>query len=364
MARASRRCLMGTGMLAVMPAFLSIAAVAQAQDVSVGYALISPDRAAGLIHAPQTPARAALLRAAERAMARPASTARERLHIESMLPGQELYDSSLEALRELRAIRDLALAGRLTGQARYADKAAEFLGAWVSTYRVRFNPINDTDFDNLFIAWDLLPSTHRPPHQMAMTRMLRELSEGYLDHPLRGSTATNNWNSHRVKLIVMAALSLGDPTLLLRARQAYEAQLQANIRPDGSTIDFSERDAIHYVVYSLEPLAMAALALRYHGEDWTVAVNRALPRGFAWVTPFADGSRTHQEFVNTRVGFDRQRAAAGVPGFSGPFDRRKARFLMALAARLDPAYAPLSRSLRTEVWQESWLEVVYPLSAS
>jgi len=337
------------------------ASAANAQTAQAGYALVSPARAEALAATPDSPARAALLRSAERAMALPSSKARERVHVEGTLPGQGIFDESAEALRELPAIRDLALAARVTGQRRYADKAASFLERWLELYRVSFNPIDESGFDSLFVAWDVLPEAQRAPLAQAMARMLRRFAQGYLDNPLRGQTATNNWNSHRAKLIVLAAFATGDTALIARARQTFEAQLSANIRADGSTLDFALRDAVHYVTYSLEPLAMAAYAARLHGEDWTGFAGGALARGFAWIAPYADGSKSHAEFVNSREPFDRRRAEAGVPGFAGPFDRRKTRLLMALAARLDPAYTPIARELRTEVWQESWLEVLYPL---
>lgn len=339
------------------------ATAADAQTAPAGYALVSPARAEALAATPDSPARAALLRAADRALAQPASKARERVHVEGTLPGQGIYDESADALRELPAIRDLAFAARLTGQARYADKAASFLERWLELYRVSFNPIDETAFDNLFVAWEVLPEAQRAPRAQAMARMLRRFAQGYLDNPLRGQTATNNWNSHRTKLIALAAFATGDADLIARARAAFEAQLGANIRGDGSTVDFALRDAVHYVTYSLEPLAMAAFAARQHGENWTALADSALARGFAWIAPYADGSKSHAEFVNSREPFDRRRAEAGVPGFAGPFDRRKTRLLMALAARLDPAYLPIARELRTEVWQESWLEVLYPLGS-
>lgn len=337
------------------------AGAAHAQTAQAGFALVSPQRAEALATMPDSPVRAALLRAAERAMAQPASKARERVRVEGTLPGQDIHDESREALRELPAIRDLALAARLTGQTRYADKAASFLERWASLYRVSFNPIDETAFDNLFVAWDLLPAAQRRPLEPAMAQLLRQFAQGYLDNPRRGQTATNNWNSHRAKLIALAAFATGDAALIARARQTFEAQLSANIRADGSTIDFAERDAVHYVTYSLEPLAMAAFAARLHGEDWTVLADGALARGFAWIAPYADGSKSHMEFVNSRVAFDRRRAEAGVAGFAGPFERHKTRLLMGLASRLDPAYAPLARALRTEAWQESWLEILHPL---
>lgn len=325
-----------------------------------GFALVSPERAAALRDLPASPGRAALLRAADRALTR-SPHAMARVHVEGTLPGQGIYNESQEALRDLPAVRDLAIAFRLTGEPRYAEAAARFLSAWVETYRVSFNPIDETAFEHLFVAWDLLTETYRAPIASRFGEMLRDFSVGYLAHPLRGSTATNNWNSHRVKLIVLAAFALGDAGVIDQAYSAYVSQLRSNIREDGSTIDFAERDAINYVTYSLEPLAVAALAARHHGHDWMESEDGALRRGFSWLQPFADGTKIHEEFVRSTVSFDRTRAAAGLPGFSGTFDRMKTRLVMALAARLDPRFAPTARALRTEVWQNAWLELLHPI---
>ncbi|MFX5817457.1 alginate lyase family protein, partial [Acinetobacter baumannii] len=76
------------------------------------------------------------------------------------------------------------------------------------------------------------------------------------------------WNSHRVKLAVLAAAALQDDRLWGRARQAFDAQVARNIRADGSTLDMEERDALHYVVYDLEPLVRAAQVAQGRGEQW------------------------------------------------------------------------------------------------
>jgi len=43
------------------------------------------------------------------------------------------------------------------------------------------------------------------------------------------------------------------------------------------------------------------------------------------------------------------------------FQPAKARPAMALAARLDPRFAATARALRTEAWQDPWLELLFPL---
>jgi len=310
---------------------------ASAADVlPTGFALVSPQETVALRDLTQSPARAAVLRAADRAVGR-TPKAMARVHMEGTLPGKGIYDESQEALRDLPAARDLALAGRLTGDPRYVEAARRIVKAWIEIYNVSFNPIDETSFDTLLVAWDLLPEAARAGLESGAGRLFRDLSEGYLAHPLKGNTAINNWNSHRVKLIALAAFALGDPALIARAHDAYRTQLRANIRADGSTLDFELRDAVHYVVYDLEPLAVAALAAGRHGHDWVAEENAALIRGLAWLEPYAAGEKVHQEFARTTLAFDRTRRQAGLPGFDGPFDPKKARTAMALAARLDPA---------------------------
>ncbi|MBL8691525.1 MAG: alginate lyase family protein [Rhodospirillaceae bacterium] len=345
--------------LAVVAALLVTPALA-ADPRPRGYALIPPDTAAALSSLAASPARAAALRAADRVATR-SPHAMARVHVEGTLPGQGIYDQSAEALRDLPAARDLALASRLTGDARYAEASVRLMAAWIGTYQVAFNPIDETGFDMLMVAWDLLAPGRRAGLEEGYGRMLHAFARGYLDRPLKGGTAVNNWNSHRVKLIVLAAFALEDPALIAEARAAYVAQLRANIRADGSTIDFELRDAIHYVVFDMEPLATVALAARQHGQDWVGEADGALIRALAWLEPYAIGSRTHVEFANTRITFDRTRRDAGVKGFEGMFDPKKARTAMALAGRLDPRFVGTARAMRTEPWQDAWLELLIPI---
>ena len=325
------------------------------------YAFVTPEQADGLAQRERDAPAAAMLRAAARVVDR-APHALPLVHVEGTLPGHGIYDSSREALRDLPAARDLAIAGRLTGDLQCSGAAARFVSAWATTYTPSLNPIDETGFDALFMAWDLLPDTIREPLQPAMEKFLRAFALGYLQHPPKGSTAVNNWNSHRVKLATMAAFAGGDERLVAHAHDRYREQLQANIDSNGLTFDFSQRDALHYVVYSLEPLLMAALAARQHGQDWWPDEGQRLSLALDWLLPYATGKKTHIEFANTTVQFDRVRRDAGLQGFDGMFDPKVARLAYALAARLDMRYAELAQSLKDAPWQDAWLELVVPLA--
>jgi hypothetical protein len=141
---------------------------------------------------------------------------------------------------------------------------------------------------------------------------------------------------------------LGDAKLFNRARRQFRDHLDRNLLPDGEPVDFRQRDALHYVVYDLEPLVRAAMAARLRGEDWlrvTGETGRSLALGLEWLTPYARGEQTHHEFVRTKVEFDRQRQVRGVPGFNGIWDRKRSTHLYWLATTLDPVYRKTAISI-------------------
>jgi hypothetical protein len=269
---------------------------------------------------------------------------------EGTLPHQGIYDQSVEAERDWTAALELALGDRLKGETALAQRSVAFISAWLAVYKSNLNPIDETNLDQFMLAYDLLSEAERSPIADGWAKYLRTFAAAYLDSmpTIKGGTATNNWQSHRVKLATLAAFGSGDQTLIDRSRAAYRKQLADNLKPDGSTIDFTERNAIDYVTYDLQPLLTAALAGKTHGQDWYADMNAAnvgLRQALLWLQPYADGSKTHDEFVHSTVEFDRTRAAAGLPGFAGPWKPQGAETVFTLAARLDADFAVLAASL-------------------
>ncbi|MFO1183466.1 MAG: alginate lyase family protein [Bauldia sp.] len=353
-----RAVLAGAAALALAPRL----AAAQVPDASAAFALLPRTAAAGLTGLPSAaPKGAAAAEAARAQMAAYALRSARRwidrapqpmpvVHTEGTLPHQGIYDQSVEAKKDWQATRDLALGSRLAGDGAMAGKTVALIKAWLGVYKPSFNPIDETDLDRLMTAFDLLEGSARAPVAADYGKFLAALASGYLDRmpTLKGGTATNNWQSHRVKLATLAAYGAGDKALIERARAAYKKQLADNLRADGSVLDFAERDALHYVTYDLEPLLMAALAAKTHGEDWYGEKNAAgvgLKEALLWLAPYAEGKKTHQEFVRSTVAFDAARAKAGLPGFAGLWNKEEGEEVFTLAARLDAAFAPLAAAL-------------------
>jgi len=325
------------------------------------HAILGPDYAKS---AASDPAARQILARAEAALTR-APGAIPRLHTEGTLPGKGIRDISLKAKEDQPIVLNLALAWRLTGDRRFLDQAGRYLEAWADIYRMSFNPIDETGFDTLILATDLTEADLPLALQAKLDGFWRRMAEGYLD-AMRGKPKHfyTNWQSHRVKLAAMAAFQIGDAELILRARRAFEAQVATNILADGSVFDFHERDALHYVTYDLDPLLMAALAARMHGQDWYRLKNPAgasLQRALAWLEPYARGDRAHVEFARSTIQFDRDRAKAGQGEYAPhPWDPGNAVGTYALAAHIDPAYRDFARQLqdRTGRNPQAWLALL------
>lgn len=292
-----------------------------------------------------------------------------RLHTEGTLPHEGIYDQSVEAEKDLDLMRNAALAWRATTDDRFLKLVDRLLYAWVTTYQPSFNPIDETQFEGLILAYDMTASALPVKTRNATMAFLTKFANGYIaqidaqPRPLAG-TFRNNWQSHRIKLIAMAAFTLDNRKMIAAAQRLFVEHIGDNIEPDGSTVDFTERDALHYVTYDLQPLVTAALAARRHNRNWLperAPSGATLAAALNWLTPYALGQKTHEEFVHSTVAFDAKRREAGLPGYSGEWDPKNAAELFHLAARLDGRYAPIA--LKLAPTPPAWLAVCLPLPA-
>jgi len=289
-----------------------------------------------------------------------------RVHTEGTLPHQGIWDQSVEAKKDLPLLRDLALVWRVSHDRPTLMRLATLLDAWASIYQPSFNPIDETDFDALIDAYAVTQADLPPDTREKVAALLHAWSAGYLDrmqHPAKPGRGiwTNNWQSHRIKLATLAAVALGDAQLFEAARVQFRKQLTQNLHADGESIDFEERDALHYTVYDLEPLVRAAMAARLRDEDWLNLPGDSgatLAAGLNWLLPFALGEKTHEEYVHTTVKFDLQRRDAGVAGFSGQWQPKSSGQLYWLASTLDARYLPVAQKL---FGAPPWISACWPL---
>lgn len=349
-----RRTLLGT--LSVLP--LGCAnLLSKPRDESRSFALTPVARAKRLNELVPADVAGIAIEAARLTLDRPAQPI-PLVRTAGLLPGEGLRTVSMRAQDDWREVRMQALAYRLSRNPAHAERAIANLTAWMTSYTPSFNPIDETQLPSVLLGFDLVQDLLPNSMVERVHEFSAHLATGYLaEKVLVGdrNTESNNWHSHRMKLATTGAYASGDAGLIAGARKAFIRHALRNIRPDGTTLDFEERDALHYVVYTIEPMLMAAAVAAAHGDDWYGApeVQGRFALALEWLKPYALGERTHQEFVRSTVAFDRKRANAGVKGFSGQFDRYKAVNVYWIAAQLDPRFRPVSDALSPP---ERWLQ--------
>ena len=335
-----------------------VSAGAGAADSSPAFAFISPAVAAGLESEAGTLVAQDIIKRAEHNLTKSPSPM-PKVHTEGTLPHKGIRDQSIQAEGDWKLMLDFALAYRLTGDSRFLSTTEKFMSAWAGVYQLSFNPIDETSLDQMIFAYDLTNAALTPATRDKMRDFLRNMSQGYLDKMAHGKKDNANWQSHRIKLAVLAAYAVGDPQLIAQARQTFQQQVSANIKADGSVVDFYKRDALHYVVYDLEPLTTAAVAAKAHGEDWfhaSVSGGSSIEKAMDWLTPFTLGQKQHEEFVHSKVAFDAARAKVGLKGYSGMWEPASSIKLYQLASLADPKYAGILKQIpSSEEHLQDWL---------
>lgn len=348
-------CLPGRRLLLGGLLLLPFAGTRAAEDhAAIPFALTSRQDADALrSRVPATVARQ-VVRAAQKAIERPVHLM-DKVRTGGLLDGEDGRAESQQAQEDWRQARLQALAWRLSGDNAHFDVARKLVLAWTGgAYQPSFSPVDETELASMLMGFDLIQQRFDQAEHRQVQAFARLLATGYLADPIKvggPSTARNNWHSHRIKIGTAAAFVTGDAALIARAKERFLAHLPRNIGEGGVPFDFEQRDALHYATYSLEPLLTCALMAKNHGDDWYGAPGAArLGEALAWLRPYAEGRKTHAEFANSAVPFDRKRVAAKQKGFTGNWDRSGAANVYLLASRFDGAYAPLARELQPAPW--------------
>jgi hypothetical protein len=305
-----------------------------------------------------------LLKAASAALGREPRPI-EIIRTEGLLDRDPARIATHESFKDMPRIAALSFAWLVSGDTRYAAKTRDFLVAWAGTNRASGDPIDETNLEPLIVAYDLVAAGLSASERSALGAWLGSVAAAEIAGRKAGSdTGFNNWNSHRLKIVGLIGFVLGRPDLVDYAQRGFREQIQADLRADGSSFDFEERDALHYHCYTLEPLLSLATAARVSGSDWFGYVapgGASLRKSVDFLLPFVTGEKQHAEYLGSRVKFDRERAASGQPSFRPGrlFEPREARAVLEEMMAFDPSILPvLQKAFGSGSAFPSWASLV------
>ena len=276
------------------------------------------------------------------------------IRTEGLLQGDPRKAATWAALRDLHKLYALAMAYRVTRQREYLDKASVYLIAWADSNFSRGDPIDDTNLDPAIEAYGMIKGNLLPGENKRIGRWLKRIADAEIHARFNDSTRTtahNNWNSHRLKIVGEIGFAIGDKTLQNYVIAGIREQIGRNLLPDGRSEDLVSRDAIHYHLYDLEPLLKLAIVLKQAtGADYytyEAPGGSSIKKSVDWLLPYLDGRQTHAEFVNSTVEFDKRRAQNGESSYKAGtiFDPRSGIATLLLAAYFDESLLALAQRL-------------------
>lgn len=287
---------------------------------------------------------------AHRALTRPGRPV-ERIRTAGRLANDPLKRESIAGLADMKSLAALAQADVVLPGGPYAVAAKRLILGWARTNRPTGSPIDETKLEPLFVAYDLTRRRFTEEEGKSVDVWLRRMAHLELQNVrTNATTAHNNWNSHRLKIVGMIGFLLADQDLINEAVRGFKTQIDLNLNGDGSSVDFHTRDALRYHCYDLEPLLTLAVAAQQNGIDlfdYRSPNGASLSKSIEFLVPYCTGARVHAEWVHSQVPFDRRRADRGETGFSpgSQFDPHRALRIFVLASFFDGRYLQLARHI-------------------
>lgn len=264
---------------------------------------------------------------------------------EGKLQGDPKKTATAFALKDMPKIYGSALVYKVDGDKEYLKNAVQYLLAWAKLNRSKGDPIDDTNLDYAIEAYDMLKANINATNNEVIVNWFKQVAAAEIKtwKPDK-ATGYNNWNSHRLKVVGEIAYAINDAELQKFTIDGLKKQIGVNLYADGSGVDFKLRDALHYHAYDLEPLLKLAIVLkRATGVDYYSYVSdkqSSIKKSVEWFVPFVTGEKTHGEFVNSTVAFDKKRAMNGQAEYKAGTLFKPAAGLktLALASYFDPQY--------------------------
>lgn len=231
----------------------------------------------------------------------------------------------------------LAAAWRVTGDRQYARAAEALLLAWARTNVPNGNPIDETRLDGFLWGFDLVRSDMSPEEAAEVERWISRIASAGAAWRFGTETSVNNHMTHHLKIQCMIHELLDDRQAIAEDLCKIEAHARVNLlNPDGSSVDFHQRDALHYHVYDLEAWVEIGLVTGCCAEP--------IDRAYAFFRTWELGPEPHREFIHSTVALDRERSDAGFEyaRIGEAYDERK-------AWRLILSYSTLRPQSRSDV---------------
>lgn len=267
------------------------------------------------------------------------------IQYEGLLHTDPLRIACVEKLREMGDVALVLRHWQATGDARAADYLRRFVTAWAGTYEPTGNDVNENKLYPLFVAYEGLRAGFEPGDRKRIDDWISTFGNLHSAAVAKPGASDNRYTKH-LRLLAMFGRILDREDWRASAREGVRRFVAHSLRPDGTSLDLEIRDSLTYHTSSLRPIIEIALLSGIDGPSlysWKSPAGSSIRKSVEYVVPYASGAKTREEWRNTTVELDRNRAAAGIEEYRPGrlYEPRSALPLLEEASVFDPALRPL-----------------------
>ncbi len=183
------------------------------------------------------------------------------------------------------------------------EQAKKYLLAWAKTHQPNGHPINETRLEGFLWAYDLLFCEFNQDEHQKIKSWLINIQTNKHQWKFGPSSGKNNFRTHQLKMLLMLDRLLEDEESLNKDKEILRQHLKHNLLEKGVSIDYEERDALHYHVYNLEPwLEIAFLEPNYL---------KKVEASYQFLIQQIQEGKIHNQFAHSKQKIDAKRAKGG-----------------------------------------------------
>ena len=240
------------------------------------------------------------------------------IHYEGLLNNHPDRIKTVASLMDMRKLAHFYYAWIITQDPVYQEKIKEYVLAWTSSYRATGNPINENKLEAIYLTYSITRNNFSRQEQEKVDRWIKELADAEI---ARKGVPMNNWQTKRIKLLLYSGIILNDESYKQYALKNYRSYINKSLRPDGSSYDLEQRDALAYHVSGLKPMILLGIVYDQFKSEFTdqfdpftyVSSNKSsIQKSVDFVNAYATGEKQHREWVHSKVQLDHERAKAGL----------------------------------------------------
>ncbi|MGF1677724.1 MAG: alginate lyase family protein [Candidatus Methylacidiphilales bacterium] len=289
----------------------------------------------------------------------------EVIHYEGRVNTDPQRIASVASLREMNDVSILFHYWQVTGDTATAETLKRFIREWSATYIPTGNDVNENKLLPIYTAYFSLRLEFEAGEREKIDLWIDALGALHAKAVAESKQFTNRYSKH-LRLLALFGLILDRPEWRALAMEGVKRFVQESLRADGTSLDLERRDTLTYHTSSLRPpIELAVLA----GEEgaslytWTASSGGSLKKSVDYVVPYADGTKTREEWRNSKVELDRKRAEAGLEAYriGRLYEPKDALHLLEEASYFDPGLVPLVLKLQDSSAQRfgSWTMVIH-----